>query len=193
MTHAHPPGPSEASADTAGDAHARHRARVLRFGRHAQAWATLQPGVEIVDLGHGSVACRRAWGVPVVLGDPVCAPPHRDAVVDAVVDALPGALFFQTGDDGARRLHEHHGWYATPLGVQPLVDVPGFSLRGRHKQALRSALNRAARAGLCIGEVDPDGHLARGGVGAALAGRDLPRPRDRPRHPRGRQIGRAHV
>lgn len=138
------------------DVDARHRARVLRFGRHPQAWATLQPGVQIVDVGHGSVACRRALGVPVVLGDPVCAPHHRAAVVDAVVDALPGALFFQTSDDVARRLHERHGWYATPLGIQPLVDVARFSLRGRHKQALRSALNRAARTGVDIHEVDAD-------------------------------------
>jgi phosphatidylglycerol lysyltransferase len=109
--------------------------------------------------GRGYVAVRRAFGAAVVLGDPVCAAADRDDVVDRVVQALPGAtLFFQVGDDVARRLRERHGLTTTSLGVEPVVDVASFSLRGRHRQALRSALNHAARRGLEIVEVPPD-HL----------------------------------
>lgn len=132
-------------------------ALLRRYGRHAQAWATLQPGLAFIDVdtavGPGFVAIRQALGVTIVLGDPVCAPAALDEVLDAVVARCPRLLFFQVGDDLASRLRERHGLRTTPLGVEPIIDVATFSLRGRHKQALRSARNHAARAGVVVEEV----------------------------------------
>jgi lysylphosphatidylglycerol synthetase-like protein (DUF2156 family) len=134
-------------------------ALLRRHGRHAQAWATLQPGLTFVDVdtarGPAFVATRRSLGVTIVLGDPVCAPDALDEVLDAVVARRSRLLFFQVGDDVAERLRTRHGLRTTPLGVEPVVDVAAFSLRGRHKQTLRSARNHAARAGIVVEEVDP--------------------------------------
>jgi lysylphosphatidylglycerol synthetase-like protein (DUF2156 family) len=128
-------------------------------GRHAQAWATLQPGLTFIDVataaGPAFVATRCALGVTIVLGDPVCAPAALDEVLAAVVASTSSLLFFQVGDEVAARLRERHGLRTTPLGIEPVVDVATFSLRGRHKQALRSARNHAARAGVVVDEVAP--------------------------------------
>jgi lysylphosphatidylglycerol synthetase-like protein (DUF2156 family) len=132
-------------------------ALLRRHGRHAQAWATLQPGLTFIDVvtaaGPAFVATRRALGVTIVLGDPVCAPAALDDVLAAVVASSSPLLFFQVGDDVAARLRAHHGLRTTPLGVEPVVDVASFSLRGRHKQTLRSARNHAARHGIVVEEV----------------------------------------
>lgn len=131
-------------------------ALLRRHGRHAQAWATLQPGLDFIDVvtaaGPAFVATRRALGVTIVLGDPVGADAATDAVLDAVIASSSPVLFFQIGDDTAARLRAR-GLRTTPLGVEPVVDVASFSLRGRHKQALRSAKNHAVRAGVVVEEV----------------------------------------
>jgi len=132
-------------------------ALLRRHGRHAQAWATLQPGLTFIDVdtsaGPAFVATRRSLGVTIVLGDPIGDPGALDEVIDAVVAACPRVLFFQVGDATAARLRERHGLRTTPLGIEPIVDVGAFSLRGRHRQALRSARNHAVRAGVVVEEV----------------------------------------
>ena len=134
-------------------------ALLRRYGRHAQAWATLQPGLAFIDVetsaGPAFVAMRRTLGVTIVLGDPIGDPATLDEVLDVVVAACPRLLFFQVGDATADRLRERHRLRTTPLGIEPIVDIANFSLRGRHKQTLRSARNHAERAGVVVEEVDP--------------------------------------
>jgi lysylphosphatidylglycerol synthetase-like protein (DUF2156 family) len=133
-------------------------ALLRRYGRHAQAWATLQPGLAFIDVetsaGPAFVAMRRTLGVTIVLGDPIGDPATLDEVLDVVVAACPRLLFFQVGDATADRLRERHRLRTTPLGIEPIVDIANFSLRGRHKQTLRSARNHAERAGVVVEEVD---------------------------------------
>ena len=134
-------------------------ALLRRHGRHAQAWATLQPGLSFIDVetsaGPAFVAIRRALGVTIVLGDPIGEHTALDEVLDAVVAACPRLLFFQVADATGARLRERHRLRTTPLGVEPIVDIANFSLRGRHKQTLRSARNHADRAGVVVEEVAP--------------------------------------
>lgn len=137
---------------------AQRVALLRRYGRHPQAWSALQPGVSFIDVdtegGQAFVATRAALGVTIVLGDPTGAPAAIDAVLDRVMSSSSLVLFFQVSEALAERLRGRHGLATTPLGIEPIVDVATFSLRGRHKQALRSANNHAARDQITVAEVD---------------------------------------
>ena len=127
-------------------------------GRHAQAQATLQRGMAYVDVdtpaGRGYAAYAKAFGQTIILGEPVC---HRDAldeVVAAVCRALPGAVFFQVGSVCADVLRQQ-GLTATPIGIEPVIRLPGWVLEGRKKQTIRTARNRAKALGIVIAEWRP--------------------------------------
>jgi lysylphosphatidylglycerol synthetase-like protein (DUF2156 family) len=137
---------------------AQRLALLRRYGRHPQAWATLQPGITYIDVdteaGQAYVATRTAFLVTIVLGDPIGAPAAIDAVLERVLSSSSSVLFFQVSEDVAMRLRARHGLRTTPLGIEPVVDVASFSLRGRQKQALRSARNHADRKDIVVEEVD---------------------------------------
>ncbi len=84
---------------------------------------------------------------------------HGHVVVDNFLKAWPGALFFQTSTAFATQLRARHAFRTTPIGIEPVVDVAGWSTRGAHKQTIRSAVNRARATGITIAE-DNDIDLA---------------------------------
>ncbi len=129
------------------------RELVCTFGGHSMSTSLLAPGMRYFDLpGAGFVAYRAQWGSTLALADPVCAPGRRGALVDAFLGAHPRAGFVQVSEGFARALATRHGLYATQLGVETTIELGGWSLAGRSKQALRTALNAAARRGITVSE-----------------------------------------
>ncbi|MDH5671070.1 MAG: phosphatidylglycerol lysyltransferase domain-containing protein [Myxococcales bacterium] len=87
----------------------------------------------------------------VAIGDPLCAPSDRTALLERFLCAEPGAAFFQIGAATARALRRL-GHRIAHFGVETRLPLQRWSASGRRKQNLRTALNRARREGIEIVE-----------------------------------------
>ena len=145
---------------------------VASWGDHAQAGAMLQPGLRTVDVigpgGRAFAACTRALGSTIVLGEPVGdTDGARADVVAAVLDDDPHAIFFQVRPAFAALLTTRFGLRVTPIGTEPIIDVAAFTLRGRRRQSVRTALRHARAHGVTVTELDGDDTLHTGAIAHA--------------------------
>jgi phosphatidylglycerol lysyltransferase len=150
------PGASadHAAADHAALAdHARRVAWLKQYGSHAMSFSTMQPDMAYFELpGVGYIAYAQHWGMQFALADPVCAPRHREQLLDRFLERFPRALFVQVSKAVVDHLHGRHGYYGTQFGSESKIDLAGWSLRGARKQIIRTAVNGAAAAGIEIRE-----------------------------------------
>lgn len=103
------------------------------------------------DNGAGYAGYRTTLGQPSFLGDPVCAPGDRAALLDRLVHDFPSALFMQIHGETAAHLRKR-GFYITPVGVENEIDTANFSLRGRPMGDLRHYRNKALAGGVVVDE-----------------------------------------
>lgn len=130
-----------------------------KYGSHAMAFSALQPGMEFFDLKNvGYIAFRKQWGCVVCLGDPICARQDTGRLLEAFFEKYPDPVFIQVSPDAARRIREKTGFYTTQFGRESVIDLQNWSLSGKKKQVIRTAVNHAKRAGITIREGDkPEG------------------------------------
>lgn len=94
----------------------------------------------------------------VALGDPAGAPAALEGAVLAFrqfadrYGCVP--VFYEVGE-GNLHLYHDHGFALFKLGEQALVPLADFSLRGKKRDDLRGAANRAVREGLVFSVVEP--------------------------------------
>lgn len=101
--------------------------------------------------GLGAVAYRVRGDVALTVSDPVCAADDRAAVIAAFAAhcAENGWIpAFTSVHDPVRAILAPEGWTALPVGVEAVLDVTTFDLRGKRRQDLRTASNRADREGV---------------------------------------------
>lgn len=96
-----------------------------------------------------AIAYRVRDGVAFTVGDPISDDPRPALRAFAEFCETRGwtPVFYSIHDEAASALHED-GWARTPVGTDAVIDVPDFSLSGRRRQDLRTAVNRADREGL---------------------------------------------
>ncbi len=134
-------------------------AYLKRFGKHSQSFSTLQPDMQYFDMAEvGYVAYMRKWGMTFVLSDPVCDPANFDVLLSAFMKKFPSASFIQVSPDVARLLHEKHSLYATQFGSEMRIDLSKWSLSGKKKQVIRTAINQANAQNVEIRETFSDDH-----------------------------------
>ena len=93
-----------------------------------------------------AVAYRVRDGIAFTLGDPISRRPG------AAVRAFAGfcdaqgwtPVFYSVHAQAATALRSA-GWACTPIGTDAVIDVEAFSLSGKRRQDLRTAVNRAGR------------------------------------------------
>lgn len=135
------------------------RIRLLRsHGSHCMATSLFQPGMSFFDVpGVGFIAYRKKWGTAVALAEPVCDPGSWDEMVSRFLAFAGNAVFLQVSRPFALMLHERFGYLATQCGIETIVDLARFDLRGRKKQVIRTAVNKAHKDGVVFAEKDsPD-------------------------------------
>ncbi|CAM5423814.1 bifunctional lysylphosphatidylglycerol flippase/synthetase MprF [Leifsonia shinshuensis] len=115
---------------------------------HMSTWAG--NSVWFSDDG-AAVAYRVSRGVAFTVSDPICAPERTAGTLRDFAVFCEGQgwvpVFYSVHDavaDHAAGL----GWVRTPVGVEAVVPLDGFSLSGKRRQDLRTALNRAGREGV---------------------------------------------
>ncbi|MFY9397851.1 MAG: DUF2156 domain-containing protein [Desulfomonilia bacterium] len=135
------------------------RIRFLRsHGTHCMATSLFQPGMSFFDMpGVGFIGYRKKWGTAVALAEPVCDPASWEEIVRAFLAFSGNAVFLQVSRPFALMLHERFGYLATQCGIETIVHLERFDLKGRKKQVIRTAVNKANKDGVLFVEKDrPD-------------------------------------
>lgn len=124
---------------------ARSAARALGTGTfaHMATWA----GNSVWIGADGAVVAYRVRsGVAITVGDPICS--DRAATIRAFSDFCDQrgwmpvfySVHAETAEDLARA-----GWSTMPVGTEAVLATDDFSLSGKRRQDLRTAVNRAGR------------------------------------------------
>lgn len=130
-----------------------------KFGVHSQSFSTLQPGMAYFDLpGIGYIGYMRKWGMTFVLSDPVAAPEHFELILERFHQRHPNASYIQVSKPVVDFLHRRFGLYGTQFGSESRIRLTDWSLSGKKKQILRTALNQAEKNGITVKERFSDDH-----------------------------------
>ncbi len=128
-------------------------AYLRQYGSHCMSFSVLQPHMKFFDVpGKGFIAYRRLWGASLALADPVCAEKHREILIAEFMKAHPNNGFVQITEPVAELIHHQYGYYATQFGIETVVDLNEWNLKGKKKQILRTALNKVREQGITIRE-----------------------------------------
>lgn len=130
-----------------------------KYGTHSQSFSTLQPGMQYFDVpGVGYLAYMRKWGGTFVLSDPVCDPDKFAVVLEHFHNRFPNASYIQVSKRVVDFLHLRFGLYGTQFGSESRIDLGKWSLTGKKKQILRTALNQAEKNNITVKERFSDDH-----------------------------------
>jgi len=146
---------TKAKADAAGDGFCfEERLEYLReYGSHCMSFSALQPEMRFFDMpGKGFIAYRALWGASIALADPICAEKDREILIGEFMRSHPNNGFCQTTQPVAELIHNEYGYYATQFGIETIVDLKAWDLKGKKKQILRTSLNKAKDQGIVIRE-----------------------------------------
>ncbi|MEJ2887051.1 bifunctional lysylphosphatidylglycerol flippase/synthetase MprF [Actinomycetospora aeridis] len=129
------------------------RDAVHRHGGSTLSWMTTWPENRYLthEATDGVTAYRVHAGVAVALGDPIVAPAGRTAALEefralAERSGWVPCLFSTTEAlaDDARA----DGWRSLQVAEDTLIDLEGLEFKGKPWQNVRSAFNRAGKAGI---------------------------------------------
>ena len=133
---------------------------LLKHGREALSYATLQQGMEyfICPLGYIAftsvthpVFARKTRRM--VLSDPLCAPEDLRELVRQFLEFAPGCAFVVVSEQCAGVLREL-GFRANCLGYEPELPIQTYNTKGNWKELdlIKRARNEAKREGIVIRE-----------------------------------------
>ncbi len=100
--------------------------------------------------GEGALAYREVNGQAIVLGEPVCAPDRVEQTLREFLvfcDEHNWTPVFYSFHPGLLPYFERLGWRHMPVGEETVIHTAGFTMKGKHWQSVRTALNKAIREG----------------------------------------------
>ena len=124
---------------------------VERFGRCSASPFLIGPDREMVPLRHGAAGFLRVRRWAVLATMPACPPGTEADTLDELLDylrsrrlhpvfaAVPEAELFT-------RLDLH----AEPVAEDPVINLSGFSLAGKHRAGIRHSVSTARRMGITV-------------------------------------------
>ena len=123
------------------------------YGSHCMSFSALQPGIQYFDMpGKGYIAYEQKWGRRGVLSDPVCHEKDQETLLGEFLRKGPPPGFAQVSEPVAKLLFEKFGFYATQFGIESIIDLQNWDLKGKKKQILRTSINQAAKRGISVHE-----------------------------------------
>ena len=128
-----------------------------KYGNHCMSFSGLQPGMHYYDIPDvGYIAYKNQWGISAVLADPVCKGTDRELLIREFLNTGENIEFVQISEDVADLLHEKFGYYCTQFGIEPVIDLQSWDIKGKKKQVLRTSINHAARQAIVFSEKEDD-------------------------------------
>lgn len=123
------------------------------YGSHCLSFSALQPGIQYFDLpGIGYIAYEQKWGRRAVLSDPVCNVKDQETLIREFLKEGKPVGFAQVSEPVTQLLYEKFGYYSTQLGIESIIDLNNWNIKGKKKQVLRTSLNQAAKRGIFVTE-----------------------------------------
>lgn len=123
------------------------------YGSHCMSYSALQPGMQYFDVpGKGYIAYINKWWGNYVLGDPVCDAKDRQALIGEFLLHHNNSAFIQISEPVAELLHEEFGYYGTQFGIESIIYLDNWDLKGKKKQVLRTSVNQARKKGIYFKE-----------------------------------------
>ncbi|NMO92914.1 bifunctional lysylphosphatidylglycerol flippase/synthetase MprF [Actinomycetospora sp. TBRC 11914] len=127
------------------------RTALHTHGGSTISWMTTWPENRYLATADGIVAYRVHAGVAVALGDPVVEPERFGEALTgfrtlAERSGWVPCLFSATA--GLAEAARAQGWRALQVAEDTLIDLDGLEFKGKPWQAVRSAFNRAGKAGI---------------------------------------------
>jgi phosphatidylglycerol lysyltransferase len=124
-----------------------------KYGNHCMSFSSLQPGIQYFDMpGIGYIAYEQKWGRRAVLSDPVCQKKNQETLIGEFLRTSGPVGFAQVSEPVAELLHEKFEFYATQFGIESIIDLKNWDLKGKKKQILRTSLNQAAKKNISVQE-----------------------------------------
>jgi len=124
-----------------------------KYGSHCMSFSTLQPGMHFFDVpGVGFMAYMQKWGNRLTLADPVCDVKDREVLLREFLKDEPNNTFVQISEETAMLLHRKFGYYATQFGIEILLDLKTWDLKGKKKQIVRTSVNHSRKEGVVFTE-----------------------------------------
>ncbi|HNY66196.1 MAG TPA: DUF2156 domain-containing protein [Deltaproteobacteria bacterium] len=126
-----------------------------KYGNHCMSFSHFQDEMHYFDIsGIGYIAYRKKWGRRFVLADPVCHENDREYLLGEFMKDRIGTTFVQISEPVAELIHEKFGLYSSQFGIETIVDLKTWDLKGKKKQVLRTAINKARKDGIRIVELE---------------------------------------
>ncbi|MCG8610224.1 MAG: DUF2156 domain-containing protein [Pseudomonadales bacterium] len=130
-----------------------------KYGSHSQSFSTLQPGMEYFDMpGIGFIGYMRKWGKSYVLSNPVTHESNFELILTEFHKKHPNSCYIQVTKAVVDILHRKFGLYGTQFGSESRIDLQKWSLKGKKKQILRTAINQSEKNGIEVKERYSDDH-----------------------------------
>ena len=111
----------------------------------------LQPEINFYKHALGIVAYTNFRKSYFVLSEPICA--NEESLKILIKDFLkefPSAVFIYISEKLARLLNSEFKLRATQIGIERAININKWSVSGRQKQVIRTAINKANKLGIKI-------------------------------------------
>ncbi len=129
-----------------------------KYGNHCMSFSQFQHEMHYFDItGIGYIAYRKKWGRRFVLADPVCHENDREYLLGEFLKDKTDSVFVQVSEPVADLLHEKFALYSSQFGIETIVDLKTWDLKGKKKQILRTAINKAQKEGIRFVELNEGG------------------------------------
>jgi phosphatidylglycerol lysyltransferase len=126
-----------------------------KYGNHCMSFSHFQQGMSFFDVsGIGYIAYMKKWGARYVLADPVCAEKDREYIIGEFLKDKTYTAFIQISEPVAELIHDKFGLYSSQFGIESIVDLKTWDLKGKKKQVLRTSINKAQKDGVRFAEMD---------------------------------------
>ena len=137
---------------------AERQQALLRWGDFSLAYSIAhQPCLKYFGDSNGFLAFGTRTGFNYVLGDPLCAPEHKEKILSDFVQQHRRVSFVQASESTAAIL-ERLGFRINEIGVDTRLDLATYSFTGKDKEWLRYADNWVSRRGFRIAEANIADH-----------------------------------
>lgn len=132
---------------------------VTRFGSFTMAYSALQPGMRHLPVVGGTIAWMQHRRWRCALGDPFTAADGTSSAIGAFLDSCRAdnarPVICQCGQATAEAAGKV-GLFADAFGVEWLIDLASFDIKGKKGTHLRRWMNTALNAGVSTREVRSD-------------------------------------
>lgn len=128
----------------------RHRL-VKMYGEDSIAYSTLQADMYYFERSYGYIAYRKALGVDITLGPPVCAPEDRQKLMEAFLSHSKKPVFSYISND-TLSLMKDSGLYCAAMGIDRHVDIT--QLLRQPNKIVAGAIKKSNKANFQLQDLD---------------------------------------